>query len=152
MERFSSHSLLQCRPNFVTSLNEFIVFLKVTSDDLNEKIETLKAQKKILMHNRKAKNYLSCQIYMLKKYVKRLQKFNDEVETRLEFLLNKDPSIPSLEDNEKNIRNPCSIDKECQNEMEVPHEDFNESAIDCGDLEKNKSHLSVVQLKSHYNE
>ena len=151
MDKFSNNSLLQCRPNFVTSLNEFIVFLKVTSDDLSAKIETLKAQKNILMHNRKAKNYLSCQIYMLKKYVQRLDKFNVEVETRLEAILNKEKCIASLNDDKDN-ETPCSINKESNKEITVPEEIFNESAIDCGDLETNKSNHSGILIKSRYNE
>merc|ERR1719273_790430 len=87
MEKFSSHPLLQKRPTFVSSLNEFEVFLKITLDDLSAKITTLKSQKKILRQNRKAKNYLSCQIYMLKKYVQRVERFRTEIETRLEEVL-----------------------------------------------------------------
>jgi hypothetical protein len=151
MNKFSSHSLLQCRPNFVTSLNEFIVFLKVTSDDLSAKIETLKAQKNILMQNRKAKNYLSCQIYMLKKYVQRLDKFNVEIETRLEAILNKEKGIASL-NGDKGNENSCPISKESHTQSSVPDEVFNESAIDCGDLEINKSNHSGVLMKSRYNE
>ena len=52
MEKLSSHPLLQCRPNFVSSLSEFVIFVEVTLDDLNVKIQTLKAQKKILRQNR----------------------------------------------------------------------------------------------------
>ena len=151
MDKFSSNSLLQCRPNFVTSLNEFIVFLKVTSDDLSAKIETLKAQKNILMHNRKAKNYLSCQIYMLKKYVQRLDKFNVEIETRLETILNKEKGTANLNDDKDN-EFPCSTNKENHNEISVSEEIFNESAIDCGDLETNKSNNSGVLIKSCYHE
>ena len=72
---------------FVSSFNEFEVFLKITLDDLSAKITTLKSQKKILRQNRKAKNYLSCQIYMLKKYVQRVERFKIEIETRLDEVL-----------------------------------------------------------------
>jgi len=140
MEKLSSHPLLQCRPTFVSSLNEFGIFVKVTLDDLNVKIQTLKAQKKILRQNRKAKNYLSCQIYMLKKYVQRVNRFSVEIETRLGEVLNKDDSRNNTPDlgqkSEKGViaRKDCDEDKNSSSET-----NFNESAIDCDELEGTKS-------------
>jgi len=141
MEKLSSHSLLQTRPNFVASLNEFTIFLNITLDDLNVKIETLKAQKKILRQNRKAKNYLSCQIYMLKKYVKRVNRFSSEIETRLEEVLNTGNSY-----NQDSFKKPDDKTKSTKELVEEKTDfeeaTFKESTIDCYELERNKSPYS----------
>ena len=128
MEKLSSHSLLQPRPNFVSSLKEFTVFLNITLDDLNVKIETLKAQKKILRQNRKAKNYLSCQIYMLRKYVKRVNRFSTEIETRLEEALNKNcddnDNQAYIEKSDEKITSPKVLEKDKTTSSESNFKEF----------------------------
>ena len=52
MEKFSSHPLLQKRPRFVSSLNEFEVFLKITLDDLSAKINIIKRKGLIDKHKK----------------------------------------------------------------------------------------------------
>ena len=136
MEKFSSHPLLQQRPRFVSSFNEFEVFLKITLDDLSAKIGTLKSQKNILRQNRKAKNYLSCQIYMLKKYVQRVERFKIEIETRLDDVLQQ----TNNENNQGNVQETAlssNVNMSRGND-EAPRDTFAESAIDCGDLESDK--------------
>ena len=153
MEKLSSHSLLQPRPNFVSSLKEFTVFLNITLDDLNVKIETLKAQKKILRQNRKAKNYLSCQIYMLKKYIKRVNRFSAEIETRLEEALNNNchdkDDQNNIEKSDEKIESPKRLDKE---KPIASESNFKESAIDCDELEGNKSTSSNSLQRSRLGE
>ena len=140
MDKISSHSILHSRPNFVSSLNEFTAFLMLTSNDLNAKLETLKSQKKILRQNRTAKHYLSCQIYMMKKHIKRLDRFNVEIEERLSSALKED----LIKDADGNDEKECEKELSCieSGNDESCKETFRESAIDCGDLEANASNCS----------
>ena len=152
MDKFSNHSLLQSKPNFVSSLNEFINFLKLTLDDLKAKQQTLKAQKKILTQNRTAKNYLKCQIYMLKKHIQRLDGFNAEVEARLNSVLKQEQSNVSdsnnKEDKVEELLSP--IDTGDHGNNVASNETFRESAIDCGQLEENKhTHSSGLAILPH---
>ena len=154
MEKFSTYTLLQCRPEFVTSLNEFDGFLKTTLDDLKAKKDTLKAQKKILGQNRKAKNYLSCQIYVLKKYLTRLDIFSVEIETRLDAILRKDQDN-EVQDFDEKHEHQSTMHNESYLETGLHSmDDFKEAAIDCGDLEDaSKSHRGSSSMsKNRYNE
>ena len=153
MEKLSSHPLLQNRTNFVSSMNEFAIFLKVTLDDLNVKSETLKAQKKILRENRKAKNYLSCQIYMLKKYIKRVERFSVEIETRLEEALNKNSSEDNSQNQAEKWDDRVTSTTESNVDKDTSIENtFKESAIDCDELEGNKSNYSNSLQRRKFDE
>ena len=148
MEKLSSHPLLQQRPRFVSSFNEFEVFLKITLDDLSAKITTLKSQKKILRQNRKAKNYLSCQIYMLKKYVQRVERFKIEIETRLDEVLQQ----TNNENNQGNVQESAlnSGVNISRGKDEPLRDTFAESAIDCGDLESDKAPQPDSLYSNHH--
>ena len=67
------HPLLQSRPNFAKALKDFDTFLTATLEDLQTKTKVLTHQKGKTSRN--VKNYLSLQIYLLQKHLRRLDEF-----------------------------------------------------------------------------
>lgn len=81
------HSLLRARPNFTKALHEFQTFLKATLKDLQVKHQSLLSLRNANKTNRNVKTYLSCQIYLLRKHLRRLEEFDMEICSRLKSLL-----------------------------------------------------------------
>ena len=88
-EHTEKNSFPQSTDNLISILNEFLVFLKITIDDLKAKRQTLKLQHRILVEDRMAKMYLSCQIVMLKKHIHRLECFDTQIDVMLNLQHNK---------------------------------------------------------------
>jgi len=91
--------VLHSRANFSSSLNEFLIFHKITLEDLKCKQRILKAQKKLPGLSKKANNYISCQICMLKKHIQSLTSFSDATETRINVFLQ---NVETRSNNESN--------------------------------------------------
>ena len=80
------HPLLQSRPNFAKALKDFDTFLTATLEDLQTKTKVLTHQKGKTSRN--VKNYLSLQIYLLQKHLRRLDEFQSEIQHRVTCIFN----------------------------------------------------------------
>ena len=80
------HPLLQSRPNFSKALKDFDTFLTATLEDLQTKTKVLNNQKSKTSRN--VKNYLSLQIYLLQKHLRRLDEFQSEIHSRVTCIFN----------------------------------------------------------------
>jgi hypothetical protein len=86
-EDLDNHPLLKSRPNFSRTYSDFQVFLDVTKADLQTKKEALENERSALksskgLASRRIRNYLSCQLFMLRKHSSRLEKFEREISSR----------------------------------------------------------------------
>ena len=88
-EHTEKHFVPQSKGNLISTLNEFLVFLKITIDDLKAKRQTLKLQQRIIVEDRMAKMYLACQIVMLKKHTQQLEGFDTQIKAKLNLQHNK---------------------------------------------------------------
>ena len=82
------HPLLQSRPNFAKALKDFDTFLTATLEDLQTKTKVLTHQKSKTSRN--IKNYLSLQIYLLQKHLRRLDEFQSEIHSRVTCIFNRE--------------------------------------------------------------
>ena len=82
------HPLLQSRPNFAKALKDFDTFLTATLEDLQTKTKVLTHQKS--KSSRNIKNYLSLQIYLLQKHLRRLDEFQSEIHSRVTCIFNRE--------------------------------------------------------------
>merc|ERR1712038_1393048 len=82
-EQAEEYSVSQSKDNFISILNDFLIFLKITADDLKAKRQTLKLQNRILVEDKKAKMYIKCQIIMLKQHIQQLEGFNTQIKVKL---------------------------------------------------------------------
>lgn len=80
------HPLLQSRPNFAKALKDFDTFLTATLEDLQTKTKVLTNQKSKTSRN--VRNYLSLQIYLLQKHLRRLDEFQSEIQNRVTCIFN----------------------------------------------------------------
>ena len=86
-EELEQHPLLKSRPNFSRAYSDFQAFLKVTKADLQSKSDALESERQQLksckgLASRRVRNYLSCQMFMLKKHAARLEIFEHEIANR----------------------------------------------------------------------
>lgn len=66
------------------SVMNFQSFLTLAKQDLESKKSSLKDQRKLIQQRHSAvKNYLNCQLFMITKHQKRLERFDEEVKQRL---------------------------------------------------------------------
>jgi hypothetical protein len=82
------HPLLQSLPNFAKALKDFDTFLTATLEDLQTKTKVLTHQKSKTSRN--IKNYLSLQIYLLQKHLRRLDEFQSEIHSRVTCIFNRE--------------------------------------------------------------
>jgi len=82
-EHAEEYSVSQSKDNFISILNDFLIFLKITADDLKAKRQTLKLQNRILIEDKKAKLYIKCQIIMLKQHIQQLEGFGTQIKVKL---------------------------------------------------------------------
>jgi len=87
-EQAEAYSVSQSKDNFISILNDFLIFLKITADDLKAKRQTLKLQNRILVEDKKAKMYIKCQIIMLKQHILQLEGFNTQIKVKLNIQRN----------------------------------------------------------------
>lgn len=87
VEDLENHPLLKERPHFVRAVSDFQKFLEVTKSDLGSKKDGLETERQALkssrsLASRRIRNYLSCQIFMLRKHSSRIEKFEVEIFNR----------------------------------------------------------------------
>ena len=87
VQDLESHPVLKGRPKFVLAISDFNSFLEVTKSDLEAKKEALEAERRSLkssksLSSRRIRNYLSCQLFMLRKHFSRIEKFEHEIANR----------------------------------------------------------------------
>lgn len=130
-EELDNHPLIKVRPNFRKAYFDFISFLEVTKGDLMVKKEALENERKNLksgkgLTNRRMKNYLSCQLFMLRKHTSRLEGFEREIESRLVKVLKSESSGTSSPQSESPQLVSDAIDN-IETEISLARINLNES-------------------------
>jgi len=101
--------LVQPREDLLLSISDFMMFLKITLHDLEGKHETLKLQHRALRCAHSQKIYLTCQVWMLKSHIKRLNNINDKIKVNKNALLKRmEPKNDQISDIALQAINPAN--------------------------------------------